>query len=101
MKEKRTVYRRRAETEGRTDWRRIKSLTEKEIQRAARSERDAPPTDAKFWKDARLTMPPGKQPVTVRIDRDVLEWFKASGARYQTRMNAVLRSFMEAHRRAG
>jgi uncharacterized protein (DUF4415 family) len=101
MKEKPTVYRRRAEVKGRTDWRRLKSMTEKEIQRAARADPDALPTDAKFWKDARVTMPPGKQPVTVRIDRDVLEWFKASGARYQTRMNAVLRSFMEAHRKAG
>lgn len=46
-------------------------------------------------------MPRGKRPVTVRIDRDVLEWVKAHGSRYQSRMNAVLRSYMEAHRKAG
>ncbi len=46
-------------------------------------------------------VPEGKRPVTVHIDRDVLDWFKAHGPRYQSRMNAVLRSYMEAHRKAG
>lgn len=52
-----------------------------------------------FWKDARVVYPDGpKEAVKVRYDRDVLEWFKAQGRGYQTRMNAVLRSYYEAHK---
>jgi uncharacterized protein (DUF4415 family) len=40
-------------------------------------------------------------PVSVRLDQDVLDWFKGQGPRYQSRINAVLRAFMEAHRKAG
>jgi len=39
-------------------------------------------------------MPP-KASISLRVDADVLEWFKAQGAGYQTRMNAVLRAFKE------
>lgn len=46
-------------------------------------------------------MPEGKQPVTLRLDKDVLRWFKAQGRRYQSRMNAVLRPYTRAHRKAG
>ena len=38
--------------------------------------------------------PAPKQAISLRIDRDVLDWFRAAGPRYQTRMNAVLRSYM-------
>jgi uncharacterized protein (DUF4415 family) len=46
-------------------------------------------------------MPEGKVPVTFRMDREVLAWFKAQGSRYQTRMNAVLRAYVEARKRSG
>ena len=60
---------------------------------------DIPKTDAEFWKNARVVMPEDRQKkqVTIRLDPDVLSWFKAQGAGYQTRMNAVLRSYYEAH----
>jgi uncharacterized protein (DUF4415 family) len=41
-------------------------------------------------------LPPGKEPVTLRLDRDVLEWFRHQGRGYQTRINAVLREFIVA-----
>jgi len=44
--------------------------------------------------------PVAKQPISLRVDTDVLQWFKKQGPRYQSRMNAVLRSFM-AQRRSG
>ncbi len=60
---------------------------------------DIPALDEAFWKSARVVMPGrGKRQLTVRLDGDVLEWFKAQGKGYQTRMNAVLRSYYEAHR---
>ena len=60
---------------------------------------DIPPLDHAFWNNARVVMPgQGKRQLTVRLDGDVLDWFKAQGKGYQTRMNAVLRSYYEAHR---
>jgi uncharacterized protein (DUF4415 family) len=101
MKEKRTVVRRRARIKGKSDWARVTSMSDKEIMRAAKSDPDAQPTDLEFWKDARIVLPAGKHPITLRLDRDVLDWFKAQGRRYQSRMNAVLRSYMEGHRKTG
>jgi uncharacterized protein (DUF4415 family) len=40
---------------------------------------------------------PNKVQLTLRVDSDVLEWFKARGSGYQTQMNALLRAYMEAH----
>ena len=52
-----------------------------------------------FWKDAKVVYPESpKEQVTVRLDAEILEWFKAHGRGYQTRMNAVLRSYYEAHK---
>jgi uncharacterized protein (DUF4415 family) len=61
---------------------------------------DAPTheVDSDFWKDARLIMPPGKSLVHLPIDTDVLDWFKKQGHGHLSRMNSVLRSFMEAQK---
>jgi uncharacterized protein (DUF4415 family) len=60
---------------------------------------DIPEADEAFWKNARVRMPGErpKTPLNVRLDADVVEWFRSQGRGYQTRMNAVLRSFYEAH----
>ncbi len=60
---------------------------------------DIPELDDRFWQKAQVRVPdhPKKQ-ITVRLDSDVVEWFKAQGRGYQTRMNAVLRSYYEAHK---
>ena len=58
---------------------------------------DIPELDEIFWKNAKLRMPENKDRITVRIDHDVLTWLKAQGPGYQTRMNAILRTYMEAH----
>jgi uncharacterized protein (DUF4415 family) len=58
---------------------------------------DVPETDAAFWADAELRMPQTKKGVYLRLDQDVLEWLKAQGSGYQTRINAILRAYMEAH----
>lgn len=51
-----------------------------------------------FWKRAKLVMPETKKSVHLRVDADVLNWFRAQGKGHLTRMNAVLRSYMEARR---
>jgi uncharacterized protein (DUF4415 family) len=58
---------------------------------------DIPETDAAFWANAELRMPQAKKGVYLRLDQDVLEWLKAQGPGYQTRINAILRAYMEAH----
>ena len=60
---------------------------------------DSPLLTEDFWKKARVVLPEErrKTQVTVRLDPDVLGWFKAQGPGYQTRINAVLRSYYEAH----
>jgi len=53
---------------------------------------------AEFWKSARVVVPQGKTSVHLRLDNDVVEWFRAKGKGHLTRMNAVLRAYVEAHR---
>ena len=59
---------------------------------------DIPELDDDFWENAKIVAPPGKERITFMVDREVLEYFRKDGPGYQTRMNAVLRSFVEAHR---
>ena len=68
---------------------------------ATKTRPDAPlrEIDEDFWKTARVVMPAGKTSVHLRVDTDVFEWFRKRGKGHLSRMNAVLRSFMEAHRR--
>ncbi len=82
-----------------TDWEQLEAMSEEQINEAAASDPDARPTDADFWKDAKIVMPKSKQSITLRVDRDVLAFFKEEGTGYQTRMNAVLRAFMEHQRK--
>jgi len=59
---------------------------------------DIPATDREFWKTAKVVMPQPKKAISVRIDKEVLEWFKAQGKGYQSRINAVLKSYVEAQK---
>ena len=62
---------------------------------------DGPTFGPEFWKNAKIVYPNvPKDRLTVRFDHDMVEWFKAQGKGYQTRMNAVLRTYYEARRGA-
>jgi uncharacterized protein (DUF4415 family) len=54
---------------------------------------------AEFWRSARVIVPKGKTSVHLRLDNDVVEWFRARGKGHLTRMNAVLRAYVEAQKR--
>jgi uncharacterized protein (DUF4415 family) len=72
----------------------MKKVTDKDIDFS-----DIPEADAAFWASAKVHVPDRpKLPLNVRLDADVVEWFKSQGKGYQTRINAVLRSFYEAHK---
>ena len=80
-----------------TDWERLRALPESEVLFTE----DAPATSPEDWANALahtgLPVPPRKTQIALRVDDDVLEWFKTQGAGYQTRMNAVFRAFRDAH----
>lgn len=84
---------------GRADLRRLRGVSDAEIHRTSPRELKGLPDD--FWELASLVEPVAKLPISLRVDTDVLQWFKAQGPRYQSRMNAVLRSFMAQRREGG
>ncbi len=57
---------------------------------------DIPELDEAFWEKAQVRYPVEKKAISIRMDADVLEWFKAGGKGYQSRINAVLRAYKEA-----
>ena len=71
-------------------------MTDREIRESSPPELANLPPD--FWDDAVIVEPVGKQPISFRVDTDVLQWFKSQGPKYQSRMNAVLRSYMTLRR---
>jgi hypothetical protein len=79
-----------------TDWERLRSRTDQQIRRAIEDDSDVQPTDAAFWKDAHVVIPQPKQTITIRLDADLLAWLRRQKG-YQTRINAVLRSYMNAN----
>ncbi len=96
MSGKRTGTRRRSSrpTRGRANLERLRSQTEEEI--AATSPPNLADLPGDFWDRAIIVTPPAKEAISLRVDQDVLAWFRAGGSGYQTRMNAVLRAYMKA-----
>ena len=72
-----------------TNWQRLAKMKDKDIDTSDISE-----LDDEFFEQAEIKVPL-KQPVTLRVDADVLVWFKSQGAGYQTRINKLLRRYME------
>jgi uncharacterized protein (DUF4415 family) len=103
MSEERIIRRKLSELhDAQTDWDRVNALTDEEIEAAALADPDAPPLDVDspdVWEEAVIVIP-SKKLVCLRIDRDVLDWFRQQGKGYQTRVNAILRAYMEAHTRS-
>ena len=83
--------------ESRTDWAKVDAMTEAELEASIAADPDdvhEPPD----WSRAVLGLPPRKEHINIRIDADVLAWFRQTGRGYQTRMNNVLRAFVESHK---
>ncbi|MBF0537620.1 MAG: BrnA antitoxin family protein [Nitrospirae bacterium] len=79
-----------------TDWARVAAITDSEIERSVASDPDTFIPDVQWFDKAQIVMPKTKEMVTLRLDHDVLKWFKHDGRGYQTCINAVLRAFVEA-----
>lgn len=101
MNDKRSKMHSRASdrSRSRTDWDYLDRVTDAEIEAAMAKD----PAWADFkdvdWSEAVLVIPPKKKAISIRVDEDVLDYFKKEGAGYQRRMNAVLRSYMQQKRR--
>ncbi len=100
MKKKRGIVRRTAKQiremrqrgEDRTDHARLQAMPAQEVEVSAKGEGEFD------WTKARVGFPLPKRQLTMRLDGDVIDWFKRQGQGYQTRMNAVLRRFVEAQK---
>lgn len=75
-----------------TDWARLRHMKDSEIDYS-----DIPPVDPSVFKKMVIRMPEKKELLSIRLDPGVVAWFKKQGQGYQTRINAVLRSYVEAH----
>ena len=83
--------------EDRTDWRKAKAMTGKKLEASIRADVDDVRGEPD-WTQAIMGVPAPKDHINIRIDHDVLEWFRANGRGYQTLMNNVLRAFVQSRR---
>jgi uncharacterized protein (DUF4415 family) len=79
--------------------RKLIEMSDEEVERRAAADPDAGVIPPGFWDNATVRMPKSKQQITLRLDPDVIRWFKRTGKGYQSRMGAVLRSYVEAKRK--
>lgn len=78
-----------------TDWDKLRGLRDEDIDYS-----DIPPLDETFFQEATLRLPRPKRHLSLRLDEDIYLFLKIEGRGYQTRINAVLRQYMEARQRA-
>ena len=83
----------KALNKSKTDWQKLDKMSDMDIDYS-----DIPELDDDFFKHAKVIMPQRKKQIALRVDSDVLEWMKAQGKGYQSRINAILRAYYEAHR---
>jgi uncharacterized protein (DUF4415 family) len=81
---------------GRTDWARVDATTEAELEQMDRDDPELQGFEDIDWSKAEWVLPEPKAAISIRLDADVLAFFKAGGPGYQSRINAVLRAYMAA-----
>jgi uncharacterized protein (DUF4415 family) len=74
-----------------TDWEKVDGMVDEDIDFL-----DIPELDENFFRNAKIVLPKPKVPITLRVEPDLLEWYKAKGGKYQTLMNAVLKEYAKA-----
>lgn len=87
--------------ESKTDWARVDALTDDDIKAAMADDPDWAGFEEIDWSTIEVKPFRPKQPISIRLDPDVLDYFKGEGPGYQGRINTVLRHYMEAKRKAG
>ncbi len=87
----------RARGETRSDWKAAEAMSQAEVERLA--DEDDGPLPEGWESTVEIGVPERRQSIHIRVDESVLRWFKSHGPGYQTRINAVLRAFVQARRR--
>lgn len=77
-----------------TNWEKISRASDSDIDYS-----DNPATTEEFWEDAKLFAPSHKIHISLRLDEEVVEFFKNMGSGYQTRINAALKAYVVAHKK--
>jgi uncharacterized protein (DUF4415 family) len=77
----------------------FRNMSDAEVERRAAADPDAGILPPGFWDNATVLLPENKQQITLRLDPEVIRFFKRTGKGYQSRMGAVLRSYVEAKRK--
>ena len=100
MSEKNIVVRELGDTEDdRTDWERVDALTDEEIEQAVAEDPDAELLDAEWFRTAEPVVPSAeKTRINIRLDEDIVAYFKEQGRGYQTRINDVLKAYVLSQR---
>lgn len=93
--------RKRDRSKSQTDMGRLRRMTDVELEESIANDPDWSGIPKDWHLKAEAVMPSRKRLVSMRLDADVLDWFRGHGAGYQTRMNAVLRAFMEEEKHRG
>ncbi len=78
-------------SEGKTDWEALRNMKNEDIDLS-----DSPELMDAWFKRAKLHLPKDKERISIFLDKDVLKFFKKVGTGYQTRINAILRAYVEA-----
>lgn len=79
-------------SKSRTNLAKLRRKTDKGI-----SYKDSPATTEEFWEDAKVFMPQHKVHISLRLDEDIVNYFKEEGSGYQSRINAVLKAYVNTH----
>lgn len=84
--------------ESQTDWARQDAMSEAEVERLAAEDMTELSIAPDWMEHTRVVFPRAKERVTVRLDADIVDWLKAQGRGYQTRINAILRAYVAAQK---
>lgn len=84
-----------ADGEDKTDWTRVDAMTGEDIERQMCDDPDWAEWIDVDWSKAVVVMPVTKKSISIRLDEEVIDFFKSTGKGYQTRMNAILRHYVQ------
>jgi uncharacterized protein (DUF4415 family) len=91
----------RARGESRTDHDYLRNLTEEELERSIADDPDWKDIPTNWFEGAEVVTPGPKKLLSLRLDQEVVEWFKSTGPGYQTRINAALKAYVRARQKTG
>lgn len=89
-----------ARGEDKTDWARVNAMADEDIERAMRDDPDWQDYMDIDWSKAKMVIPDRKKAISIRLDPDIIDFFQETGKGYQTRINAVLRHFVDEQKRS-